>query len=110
MMKMSRNLNYTTESTKRLTKIILLCQISFDFQVSEHALVCCAIRAKKGEELEKTEYGLVKGHAYGVTAVKKVPIGETGLVAFFKGREKVPLVRLRNPWGEKEWTGAFSDR
>jgi len=79
-------------------------------EVSEHALVCCAIRAKKGEELEKTEYGLVKGHAYGVTAVKKVPIGETGLVAFFKGREKVPLVRLRNPWGEKEWTGAFSDR
>jgi len=79
-------------------------------EVSEHALVCCAIRAKKGEELEKTEYGLVKGHAYGVTAVKRVPIGETGLVAFFKGREKVPLVRLRNPWGEKEWTGAFSDR
>lgn len=78
-------------------------------EVSEHALVCCAIRAKKGEEQEKTEYGLVKGHAYGVTAVKKVPIGETGLVAFFKGREKVPLVRLRNPWGEKEWNGAFSD-
>lgn len=78
-------------------------------EVTEHALVCCAIRAKKGEEQEKTEYGLVKGHAYGVTAVKKVPIGETGLVAFFKGREKVPLVRLRNPWGEKEWNGAFSD-
>jgi len=78
-------------------------------EVSEHALVCCAIRARKGEEQQKTEYGLVKGHAYGVTAVKKVPIGETGLVAFFKGREKVPLVRLRNPWGEKEWNGAFSD-
>jgi len=78
-------------------------------EVSEHALVCCAIRARKGEEQEKTEYGLVKGHAYGVTAVKKVPIGDTGLVAFFKGREKVPLVRLRNPWGEKEWNGAFSD-
>jgi len=78
-------------------------------EVSEHALVCCAIRARKGEEQEKTEYGLVKGHAYGITAVKKVPIGDTGLVAFFKGREKVPLVRLRNPWGEKEWNGAFSD-
>jgi len=78
-------------------------------EVSEHALVCCAIRARKGEKLQKTEYGLVKGHAYGVTAVKNVPIGETGLVAFFKGREKVPLVRLRNPWGEKEWNGAFSD-
>lgn len=78
-------------------------------EVSEHALVCCAIRASKGEEEQRTDLGLVKGHAYGVTAVKKVPIGGTGLVSFFKGREKVCLVRLRNPWGEKEWTGAFSD-
>lgn len=78
-------------------------------EVSEHALVCCAIRPIDGEKEQRTDMGLVRGHAYGITAVKKLPISGTGLVAFFKGREKVALVRLRNPWGQKEWTGAFSD-
>ena len=26
-----------------------------------------------------------------------------------RGREKIYMVRLRNPWGEKEWSGPFSD-
>jgi hypothetical protein len=33
---------------------------------------------------QRTDLGLVKGHAYGITAVKKVAIGGTGLTAFFK--------------------------
>ena len=33
---------------------------------------------------ERTDLGLVKGHAYGVTAVKKVSIGGTGLASFFR--------------------------
>ncbi|XP_063803904.1 calpain-3 isoform X2 [Pseudophryne corroboree] len=43
--------------------------------------------------------GLVKGHAYSVTGVEETP---------FK-REKVKLVRLRNPWGQIEWNGSWSD-
>lgn len=48
-------------------------------QISQHALVCCAIRAARGEELQRTEWGLVKGHAYGVTGVRRVSLSESGL-------------------------------
>ena len=51
--------------------------------------------------------GLVKGHAYSITSVKKIKLG-TGLVSFFSS-EKLDMIRLRNPWGHKEWTGAWSD-
>ena len=37
------------------------------------------------EEMEmRTEVGLVKGHAYGITALRKVNIGDTGLFSIFK--------------------------
>ena len=79
-------------------------------EVGQHSLLCCAIRAARGEEQTRTELGLVRGHAYGITDVRRVTLGEPGLVGRLRGREKVSLVRLRNPWGEKEWTGAFSDQ
>ncbi len=79
---------------------------------------------------QKTDLGLVKGHAYGITAVRKVPVGSASLSSLFKyeiispifmcdpvnnrficrGREKLYLVRLQNPWGEREWNGPFGDK
>uniref|UniRef100_A0A3B3YN38 Calpain 6 n=1 Tax=Poecilia mexicana TaxID=48701 RepID=A0A3B3YN38_9TELE len=55
----------------------------------------------------KTDNGLVRGHAYSVTDVKRVRLGH-GLLAYFRN-ETIPLIRLRNPWGKTEWTGAWSD-
>jgi len=79
-------------------------------ELDDHALMCAAITANNEDEMEqRTELGLVKGHAYGITAVKRIPLGETNLVNFFKGREKLALIRLQNPWGAKEWKGSFSD-
>lgn len=47
---------------------------------------------------------LNKGHAYSITDVKLLDI-ETPRV-----RGKVPLLRIRNPWGnEVEWRGSWSD-
>eukprot|EP00061_Rhincodon_typus_P012805 g38764.t1 len=51
--------------------------------------------------------GLVKGHAYAVTDARKVRLGH-GLLAYFKA-EKLFMIRMRNPWGQKEWNGPWSD-
>ena len=48
--------------------------------------------------------GLVKYHAYTITKVLEEYVPTTS------GFRKVPLIRLRNPWGQKEFTGRWSDR
>lgn len=50
----------------------------------------------------ETEMGLIVGHAYSVTAIKKLHLGDN--------LQKLFMIRLRNPWGKKEWHGAWSDR
>ncbi|KAK5617791.1 hypothetical protein CRENBAI_026858 [Crenichthys baileyi] len=69
-------------------------------------IISCSIRAEQHEIELKLDNGLVKGHAYSVTAVKEVRL-ETRLANF--GNETIPLVRMRNPWGKTEWKGAWSD-
>uniref|UniRef100_A0A673N8J1 Calpain-5-like n=1 Tax=Sinocyclocheilus rhinocerous TaxID=307959 RepID=A0A673N8J1_9TELE len=71
-------------------------------------LISCSIRATTLEDMEaRLDCGLVKGHAYAVTDVRKVRLGH-GLLAYFKS-EKLHMIRMRNPWGEKEWSGPWSD-
>ncbi|XP_075699904.1 calpain-3 isoform X5 [Rhinoderma darwinii] len=64
------------------------------------SLIGCSIDAIVPAQFEtRMASGLVKGHAYSVTGVEETP---------FKA-EKVKLVRLRNPWGQVEWNGSWSD-
>ncbi|KAF7666318.1 hypothetical protein LDENG_00110040 [Lucifuga dentata] len=70
-------------------------------------IISCSIKALPNEIELQMANGLVKGHAYSVTAVKRVRLGH-GLIAHFKN-ETIPMIRMRNPWGKIEWKGAWSD-
>uniref|UniRef100_A0A669F4Q1 Calpain-3 n=1 Tax=Oreochromis niloticus TaxID=8128 RepID=A0A669F4Q1_ORENI len=62
------------------------------------SLMGCSIDSLVPARFEtRTVTGLVKGHAYSVTAVEE------------HKESKVRLVRLRNPWGQVEWNGPWSD-
>uniref|UniRef100_G3QSZ1 Calpain 12 n=1 Tax=Gorilla gorilla gorilla TaxID=9595 RepID=G3QSZ1_GORGO len=65
--------------------------------LAKESLVGATALSDRGEY--RTEEGLVKGHAYSITGTHRVFLGFT----------KVRLLRLRNPWGRVEWTGAWSD-
>ncbi|XP_070615680.1 calpain-6 isoform X4 [Erythrolamprus reginae] len=71
-------------------------------------LTSCYIMPSSFSDFEvQTDMGLVKGHAYSVTSVLKMSIGQKNLC---RGKsEKLFMIRLRNPWGKKEWNGAWSD-
>uniref|UniRef100_A0A8B9Q1J8 Calpain-9 n=1 Tax=Apteryx owenii TaxID=8824 RepID=A0A8B9Q1J8_APTOW len=64
------------------------------------SMVGCSIDISSAVESEaKTPFGLIKGHAYSVTGIDKVS---------YRGL-KVQLIRIRNPWGQVEWSGPWSD-
>ncbi|XP_023281629.1 calpain-2 catalytic subunit-like [Seriola lalandi dorsalis] len=64
------------------------------------SLLGCSIDITSSYETEAvTALKLVKGHAYSVTGAEEV---------HYQGR-LVQLVRIRNPWGQVEWKGPWSD-
>uniref|UniRef100_A0A8C6XSD7 Calpain 6 n=1 Tax=Naja naja TaxID=35670 RepID=A0A8C6XSD7_NAJNA len=71
-------------------------------------LISCYIMPSSLSDFEvETDVGLVKGHAYSVTSILKMSVGQKNLCS---GKsQKLFMIRLRNPWGNKEWKGAWSD-
>ncbi|CAK6983530.1 calpain-2 catalytic subunit-like [Scomber scombrus] len=64
------------------------------------SLLGCSIDISSSRETENiTSQKLVKGHAYSITAARQVQ----------HHGSPVELLRIRNPWGQVEWTGAWSD-
>ncbi|XP_032819679.1 calpain-9-like isoform X2 [Petromyzon marinus] len=64
------------------------------------SMLGCSIDVTSSAESEaRTTTGLVKGHAYSITGFDEVEV---------RGH-KIQLVRVRNPWGQVEWNGAWSD-
>ncbi|KAK6323223.1 hypothetical protein J4Q44_G00055620 [Coregonus suidteri] len=74
------------------------------------ALITCSIRPAEGERVESVlDCGLVRGHAYGITAVRNVCLGERSLLpGGCSGTSRLCMVRMRNPWGTADWTGPWS--
>ncbi|XP_066541138.1 calpain-12 [Hoplias malabaricus] len=65
------------------------------------SLLSCFIQAKNVKEIGTvTAEGLVRGHAYAITATDTV----------HRNAEEVLLLRLRNPWGFVEFCGPWSDK
>uniref|UniRef100_A0A0R3RG55 Calpain catalytic domain-containing protein n=1 Tax=Elaeophora elaphi TaxID=1147741 RepID=A0A0R3RG55_9BILA len=64
------------------------------------SLFGCSIEASPMEFEARTRQGLVKGHAYSITGMRLIETAQG----------KIPLLRIRNPWGnEQEWNGDWSD-
>ncbi|XP_034391530.1 calpain-9 [Cyclopterus lumpus] len=64
------------------------------------SMMGCSIDITSSAESEaKTSTGLVKGHAYSITGMEELTV---------RG-QKVQLIRIRNPWGQVEWNGPWSD-
>ncbi|KAM8971318.1 calpain-1 catalytic subunit-like isoform 1-T1 [Sarcophilus harrisii] len=65
------------------------------------SMLGCSIDITSAFDMEAVTFKkLVKGHAYSVTGAQQVT---------HRGRS-VNLIRMRNPWGEVEWTGPWSDK
>ncbi|KAG2471359.1 EIF3K factor, partial [Polypterus senegalus] len=92
-----------TDMTGGVTEIFHQENIPADFvrflrqQLDRGSLVNCASSQGGFEQLSRS--GILFQHAYAVTGMEQVQTPEG----------KVDLVRVRNPWGNTEWNGAWSD-
>ena len=77
----------------------------WDFLVekrNDNCLMGCSIRSSGKSNLilddDNNPTGLIACHSYSLTDV----------IELVDKKETIKLIRLRNPWGHTEWTGAWS--
>lgn len=74
-----------------------------DFYLIRAAYQCGAVigclSVDKEDRDEREKRGMVSNHSYVITAVEEIP--------YKSGTTK--LIRVRNPWGDTEWNGAWCD-
>ncbi|CAJ0930790.1 unnamed protein product, partial [Mesorhabditis belari] len=83
---------------QKIDKATLLALLVRGFQMG--SMFCCSLEADPYNFEAQLPNGLIRGHAYSITAVQQVSTT----------RGDVLLLRIRNPWGNnKEWYGPWSD-
>uniref|UniRef100_A0A7S3D477 Calpain catalytic domain-containing protein n=1 Tax=Palpitomonas bilix TaxID=652834 RepID=A0A7S3D477_9EUKA len=83
----------TDRATKQMIETGMLWKKLIQYHKTD-SLMGCAMSTKGTKEMEIAD-GILAGHAYGITDIREV--------------EGHKLLRVRNPWGKKEWTGDWSD-
>lgn len=70
---------------------------------NDHSIICFTLSTENGNELgTRNELGIVRGHTYHLTDIRKTYLAETNLKNLFNGREKFAMIRLRDPRGEEK--------
>jgi len=64
---------------------------------------CMCTSSSSNKDIEK--YGLIQGHAYTL-----IDAYDFSKITNDERYKNLKLVKLRNPWGQGEWTGKWSDK
>uniref|UniRef100_A0A4W3K6S6 Uncharacterized protein n=1 Tax=Callorhinchus milii TaxID=7868 RepID=A0A4W3K6S6_CALMI len=70
-------------------------------------LISCSSHLKPSAEMQ--DLGLNTQHSYSVTGLRRVPLTAGTLAGSGPGPDTQLMVRMRNPWGNSEWIGPWSD-
>ena len=91
------------EAEARLEHLNMVLKDVADFKSKGHNILTgCAIVDNSGTFEADSGMGLLSNHAYSVVELKRLDVDGDGSME--------NLIRVRNPWGQCEWTGRFSDK